>query len=85
MEIPDMALAVKDSLKVRAGQFGAAKRWGTPVTVRIDDLHPAVREAVLALLRAGKAASAKKAPDQLVSDALEVNRVAARPTPTSRS
>ena len=46
----------KNPLKVRAGQLSAARRWGTPATVRIDDLHPAVRRAVLALVRADEGA-----------------------------
>ena len=53
-----MVSATKDPLKVRAGQISAAKRWGTPATVRIDDLNPAVRQAVLALIRANEAARA---------------------------
>ena len=46
----------KNPLKVRAGQLSAAKRWGSQATVRIDDLHPTVRAAVLAMLRADEAA-----------------------------
>ena len=51
-----MVSQTKDPQKVRAGQLSAAKRWGTQAAVRIDDLHPAVRAAVLALLRADQAA-----------------------------
>jgi hypothetical protein len=53
----------KNPQKVRAGQLSAARRWGTPAAVRIDDLHPAVRHAVLALIRADEAARAAKVAD----------------------
>ena len=52
----------KNPLKVRAGQLSAARRWGTQATVRIDDLQPTVRAAVLALIRANEAAK-KAAPN----------------------
>ena len=58
-----MVSQTKDPLKVRAGQLSAAKRWGTQATVRIDDLHPAVRIAVLALIRANEATRVEKVAD----------------------
>ncbi|MDP8905499.1 MAG: hypothetical protein M3N29_09365 [Chloroflexota bacterium] len=43
----------KNSVKQRAGRAGARRRWGdTPRVVRLDDLTPAQRRVVLALLNA---------------------------------
>jgi hypothetical protein len=50
--------ATKDPIKVRAGQTGARKRWGEePRVVRLDDLTPAQRRLVLALVEAARAES----------------------------
>lgn len=45
----------KDPVKVRAGAAGARKRWGdAPRVVRLDELTPAQRRLVLALVDAAK-------------------------------
>lgn len=44
----------KDPKKVAAGQKGAATRWGEPRVVRLDELTPAQRRLVLALIDAAK-------------------------------
>lgn len=53
---------MKDPKRVEAGKRAAAKRWGTPRIVRIDDLTPAQRQLVLALVEAQREAN-KKARD----------------------
>lgn len=53
----------KEAWRVAAGKEGARRRWGDgpPKTVRLADLHPADREAVLAILRARRNAEAAAA------------------------
>lgn len=49
----------KDPVKVAAGRRGAQKRWGDPGVVRLDELTPAQRRLVLALVDAAKAEQAR--------------------------
>lgn len=60
-------LELKDPVKVKAGQAGAAKRWGGPETkvVRLDDLTAPQRRLVLALVDAARkeAGSDVQSPD----------------------
>lgn len=39
-----------------SGRRGAQKRWGEPRNVRLTDLQPATRKAILALVEADRAA-----------------------------
>jgi len=50
------AIPTKDPVKVMAGLQGARRRWGEPRVLRLTDLDPRIREAVLALVRADEAA-----------------------------
>jgi hypothetical protein len=43
-------LSIKDPVFVEAGRRGAATRWGPPRRARLDDLSPAQRGLVLALI-----------------------------------
>jgi hypothetical protein len=58
-----MVSALKDPAKVRAGKAGMRARWGAPRVIRLDGLHPAVREAVAALIEAQRSAEAKAAQE----------------------
>jgi hypothetical protein len=44
----------KNPKKVASGKKAAAARWGDPRIVRLDDLTPAQRRLVLALVDAAK-------------------------------
>lgn len=44
----------KDPKRVAAGKVGATKRWGEPRILRLDDLTPAQRRLVLALIEAAR-------------------------------
>lgn len=50
----------KNPKKVEAGRKGAEARWGVPRTVRLDELTPAQRRLVLALIEAAKESNAAK-------------------------
>jgi hypothetical protein len=58
-KVKDDPAKVKDPAKVRAGTAGMLARWGPRRIVRLDDLDPAVRQAVLTLVEA-----AAKRPDE---------------------
>jgi len=49
---------VSDASHVRRGQVGARTRWGPPRIARLDDLTPAQRDVVMALINTMKAAPA---------------------------
>jgi hypothetical protein len=49
--------------KVRAGQIGSRRRWGPQRILRLDQLQPIVREAVLALIAAHEAAEKARSDD----------------------
>lgn len=51
-----MLQAVKDPLKVKAGQIGSRARWGERRIVRLDQLDPSIAAAVRALVAADQAA-----------------------------
>jgi hypothetical protein len=53
--------AEKNPTKVRAGQIGAAKRWGPePRVVRLDELDAPQRRLVLALIDAARQERARE-------------------------
>lgn len=49
----------KDPRAVARGKLGARTRWGPPRVVRLDTLHPAVAEAVRALVAAAESSNEK--------------------------
>jgi hypothetical protein len=52
--------SIKNPIRVRAGQMGAAKRWSNPANrrvVRLHDLTPEQRRLVLALVEAARSDS----------------------------
>lgn len=49
----------KNPKKQAAGKKGADARWGEPRVVRLDDLTPAQRRLVVALVEAAREANAK--------------------------
>lgn len=54
-----MVSEVKDPVRVESGRRGAEKRWSNPDNrrnVRLDELQPSVRAAVVALIEADRAA-----------------------------
>jgi hypothetical protein len=51
-----MSIREKDPVKVAAGRAGAAVRWPERRHLRLDELEPAVRAAVHALITADIAA-----------------------------
>jgi hypothetical protein len=71
--------AVKDPAKVRAGQAGARKRWGTePIAIRLDQLTNAQRRLVVALVAAVKEQAVAETQTPVTADA-EVRRVGVDP------
>lgn len=50
----------KNPKRVEAGKKAAATRWGEPRVVRLDDLTPAQRRLVLALIDTAREQNASK-------------------------
>ena len=48
----------RDPQKVAAGRASAAKRWGPPRVIRLDDMTAPQRRVILALIDAAKGLSA---------------------------
>ena len=59
---PGAVSVSKDPLFVESGRAGARRRWGPVRTVRLDDLNPDERNAVVTLVRLF---GAKKEPASL--------------------
>lgn len=53
----------KNPKKVEAGKKAAAARWGDPRVVRLDELTPAQRRLVVALVDAAKEANVPQLDD----------------------
>ena len=54
---------MKDPKRVAAGKKAAAARWGDKRIVRLDELTPAQRRLVLALIEAAEENNREKAGD----------------------
>lgn len=53
----------KNPKKVEAGRRGAEKRWGEPRVIRLDDLTPAQRRLIVALVEAAREINEKGEPN----------------------
>jgi hypothetical protein len=71
---------VKDPSRVHRGHLGAAARWGGPRLVRLDDLNPDERNAVVTLVRLF---GAKREPASL-SETCEVGSATGGTTDAAR-
>lgn len=60
--VPSSVVPVKSAARVAAGEANARVRWGPPRVARLDDLTPAQRHAVLALVDAMNAAKEEAVP-----------------------
>lgn len=52
----------KNPVFVESGRAGARNRWGAPRVVRLDELTPAQRDLVLALVQTMKAGPVSETP-----------------------
>jgi hypothetical protein len=48
------ATTPKEAWRVRAGQIGARRRWGPPRSIKLADLTPDQRRAILSYLEVAK-------------------------------
>jgi hypothetical protein len=55
-----VSIHYKDPVLSEAGRRGAAKRWGPPIRVRLDDFAPDERAAIVAAIEAKRAAKAAR-------------------------
>jgi len=62
MRYTDAMTEPKNPRRVAAGRKAATVRWGDQRVVRLDDLTPAQRRLVLALIEAAKEANHKEEP-----------------------
>lgn len=77
-----MSIAVKNPTKQRAGKLGAARRWGDPGVIRLDELSAPQHRLVLALVEAARAEqNSEKAPAVVEpsAEASEVRRASVEP------